>query len=89
MAIKANVWIEGFRLDEAYCRIAAAELRRAGGGLLCDCVVDILSKSDARAPIQKRQFQNLPISDDGRMGVRRQLYDALKAIPMFADAEDV
>ncbi len=89
MAIKANVWIEGFRLDQAYCRIRTAELRRTGDSLLCDCVVDILSASDAGAPIQKQVFQNISITDDGRRGVRAQLYDSLKAVAMFANAEDV
>lgn len=89
MAIKANVWIEGFRLDQAYCRVASAELRRTGGALACDCVVDILSDAEARAPIQKQAFQNIPVKDEEGLGVRRQLYEALKRITMFADAEDV
>lgn len=89
MAIKANVWIEGFRLDQAYCRVASAELRRSGGALVCDCVVDILSASGARAPIQKKTIQNIVVSDDGTASLRRQIYVALKHIQMFADAEDV
>lgn len=90
MAIRANVSIEGFRLDRAYCRIATAEIRRAGDGLHCDCVVDILSSADAGAPIQKRVFRNIPVTDDGqRGGLRRQIYGALKRIEMFADPEDV
>ena len=87
MAIKANVWIEGFRLDQAYCRVASAEVRRMGSELACDCVVDILSDARARTPIQKQVFQNILVTDDD--GLRRQLYGALKRIEMFADAEDI
>lgn len=89
MAIRANVKIEGFSLDDAYCRIVSTELRRTRTGLVADCVVDILSKPDARRPIQKRSFQNISVTDGEGLGVRRQLYDALKALAMFAAAEDV
>lgn len=89
MAIKANVFIEGFRLDQAYCRIATAELRRVGGSLVCNCVVDILSKSDARMPIQKRAFENISVTDGAGVGIRRQIYAELKRLPMFGDVEDV
>lgn len=89
MAIKANLILEGFRLEQAYCRIVTAEIRRAEGGLICDCVVDVLSAATARAPIRKRSFQNIAITDGAGVGVRRQLYDELKQLAMFADAEDV
>ena len=88
MAIRANVQIEGFSLNNAYCRIVSAELRRGRGGLVCDFVVDIMSASDARRPVQKRGFRNISITDGAGAGVRQQLYEALKRKTMFANAED-